>query len=54
MPSKGPFKLELKKIVSVCPMNLFHFSIHRLMIGKKRGRFMIVFADALSEKIWWV
>jgi len=54
MAEIGPFKFSLKKIVEICPFGLFHFSIHRMRIGKKWGRFLIVFADALDEKIWWL
>lgn len=47
-------KLLLKKIVEVCPMNLFYFSVHRVKIGKRWGRFMVVFADHMDIKVWWL
>ena len=47
-------KISLKKIINICPLNLFHFSIHKIKIGNKWGKFMVIFADALDYKVWWV
>ena len=50
----GPFKFSLETVWEICPLGLFYFGIHRMKIGKKKGRFMIVFADALDSKVWWL
>ena len=46
--------LSLKKIINICPLGLFHFSIHRVKIDNKWGRFMVILADALDYKVWWI
>lgn len=46
--------LSLKKIMNICPLNLFLFSIYRVKIGRKWGRFLIIFADHLTQKFWWI
>ncbi len=46
--------ISLKKIISICPLGLFHFSIHKTKIGNRHGRFMVIFADALDYKLWWI
>lgn len=47
-------EISLKKIMSICPLNLFLFSIYRIKIGQKWGKFMVIFADALDYKLWWL
>lgn len=47
-------KISLKKIVEVCPLGLLYFSIHRVKIGEKWGRLMIILADSLDYKLWWL
>jgi len=47
-------KISLKEIINICPLGLFHFSIHRVKIGSRFSKFMIILADALDYKAWWV
>jgi len=46
--------ISLKEIVKICPLNLFYFSIHRIKVGNKWGKFLIIIADALDIKLWYL
>lgn len=46
--------LSFKKVFSMCPLNLFLFSIYGLKIGRKWNRILIIFADHLILKGLWI
>lgn len=49
--------VSLKKIVGICPLNLIHFSIHRVKIGSKwMSSFLLIIAEnhATHGKYWWI
>ena len=46
--------LSMKKLLSICPLNLFLFSIYAVKIGRKWNRILIIFADHLIQKGWWI
>ena len=52
--SKLTASVSLEEIVTICPLDLFYFSIHRVKIGTNWGSFLIIIADVLDYKFWWV
>jgi hypothetical protein len=46
--------ISLKKIISISPLSLFYFSIHRIKVGNKWGKFLIIVADNVGYKGWWI
>jgi hypothetical protein len=46
--------ISLKNIITIRPLNLFLFSVRRIKVGERWGRFMIIYADGLIQKFWWI
>lgn len=52
--AKLTIEISFKKIIEICPLGLLYFSIHRVKIGKKWGRYLIIIADNLDMKMCWL
>ncbi len=52
--SKIMVKLSLEKKISINIFNWFLFSIYRVNVDGKQGRRLILIADTVGYKMWWI